>query len=68
MDNIFSNIIDSDIMPGNLTAAFSDHMSQSPIILINLSKFGRENFILDYYFIGWVNLLKIDELNIDNST
>ena len=36
------------------------------------SKFDRENFILDYfildYFAEWEDLLKIDELNADNST
>ena len=32
------------------------------------SKFDRENFILDYFFVDWENLLKNDELNADNST
>ena len=32
------------------------------------SKFDRENFILDYFSVGWEDLLKIDELNADNST
>ena len=32
------------------------------------SKFDQENFILDYFSIGWKDLLKIDELNVDNST
>ena len=26
------------------------------------------NFILDYFSIDWEDLLKIDELNVDNST
>ena len=30
------------------------------------SKLDRENFILDYSYIGWEDLLKIDELNADN--
>ena len=30
-------------------------------------KFDWENFILDYFFIDWEDLLKIDELNVDNS-
>ena len=32
------------------------------------SKFDRENFILDYFSIDWEDLLKIDELDADNST
>ena len=31
-------------------------------------KIDRENFILDYFFVDWKNLLKIDELNAHNST
>ena len=32
------------------------------------SKFDRENFILDYFSVEWEDLLKIDELNAENST
>ena len=33
------------------------------------SKFDRENFILDYFLVGWEKiLLKTDELNAENST
>ena len=31
-------------------------------------EFFRENFILDYFSVDWEDLLKIDELNADNST
>ena len=31
-------------------------------------KFDLENFILDYFSVDWEDLLKIDELNVDNST
>ena len=31
-------------------------------------KFDRENFILNYFSVEWEDLLKIDELNVDNST
>ena len=31
-------------------------------------KFDQENFILDYFSVEWEDLLKIDELNSDNST
>ena len=32
------------------------------------SKFDQENFILDYFPVDWEDLLKITELNADNST
>ena len=32
------------------------------------SKFDLENFILDYFSVDWEDLLKINELNADNST
>ena len=34
----------------------------------DLSQFDREKFILDYISVEWEDLLKIDELNADNST
>ena len=83
MDNIFSNVIDPGIISGNLTATISDHLPQFAIIphmFGNISgnksniyerdwsKSDRENFILDYFSVDWEDLLKIDELNADNST
>ena len=83
IDNIFSNVFDPDIVSGNLTAKISDHLPQFAIIpnmFGNItgnklkiyerdwSKFDRENFILDYFSDEWEDLLKIDELNADNST
>ena len=83
IDNIFSNVIDPDIISGNLTATISDHLPQFAIIpnmFGNISgnksniyesywsKFDLENFILDYFSVDWEELLKIDELNADNST
>ena len=83
IDNIFSNVIDPDIISGNLTATISDHLPQFAIIpnmfdntpgnKSNIyerdwSKFDRENVILDYFCVDWEDLLKIDELNADNST
>ena len=32
------------------------------------SKFDRENFILDNFSVDWEDLLKTDELNVDNSS
>ena len=83
IDNIFSNVTDPDIISGNLTATISDHPPQFAIIpgmfgsisgnKSNIyerdwSKFNRENFILGYFSVDWEDLLKIDELNADNST
>ena len=83
IDNIFSNVIDVDIISGNLTATSSDHLSQFSIIpnmfgnisgnKYNIyerhwSKFDSENFILDYFSVDWEDLLKIDELNADSSS
>ena len=82
IDHIFWNVIDPDIS-GNLTATISDHLPQFAIIpnmFGNISgnksniyerdwsKFDWENFILDYFSVNWEDLLKIDELNADNST
>ena len=83
IDNIFSNVIDPDIISGNLTATISDHLPQfaiipnmfgnisgnkSKIYESDWSKFDRENFIPDYFSVDWEVLLKIDEKNVDNST
>ena len=83
IDNIFSSAIDPDIISGNLTATISDHLPQFSIIpnmfgnvsgnKSNIyewdwSKFDQENFILDYFSVDCEDLLKTDELNVDNST
>ena len=80
---IFSNVIDPDIILGNLTATISNHLPQFAIIpnmFGNISgnksniyekdwsKFHWENFILDYFSVEWEDLMKIDELTADNST
>ena len=81
-DNKFWNVIDLDIIPGNRTATISDHLPQFAIVsnmVYNISgnkhnnyerdwlKFDRENFILVYFSDDWEDLLKIDELNAENS-
>ena len=83
IDNIFSKVIDPDIISGNLTATISDNLPQFSIIpnmfgnipgnISNIyerdwSKFDRENLILDYISVEWKDLLKTDQLNADNST
>ena len=83
IDNVFSNIIDPDIISGNLTATISDYLpefaiipntfgnipgNKSNIFERDLSKFDQENFILDNFSVDWEDLLKINELNADNST
>ena len=66
-----------------MTATISDHLPQFAIIpnmFGNISsnksniherdrsKLDQENFFLDYFSVDWEDLLKIDELNADNST
>ena len=78
---MFSHVIDPDVISGNLTATVSDYLPQFAIIPYMLgnisgnksniykrdwSKFDRENFVLDYFFVDWEDLLKIDELHGDN--
>ena len=80
---IFSNLVNPDIISGNLAVTISGHLPQFAIIpnmsgnisgiKSNIyerdwSKFDRGNFILDYFYVYWEDLLKIDELNADNST
>ena len=81
--NIFSNAIDPGIISGSLTATISDHLPQFAIIPSmfgnfsanksniyerDWSKFDQENFILVSFSVDWEDLLKIDEVNVDNST
>ena len=82
IDNVCSNVINPDIISGNLTATKSDHLLQFSIIpnmfgnitgnKSNISErewsnFDRENFILDYSSVDWEDLFKTDEINSDNS-
>ena len=82
IDNIFSNILSSEIISGNLTATISDHLPQflfAPNILSNpsynrsniferdWSKFNKENFILDYFEKNWSDILQLDQQNVDLS-
>ena len=67
IDNIFSNVIDPDIISGNLTATISDHLPQFSIIpnmfgnipgnksniyKRDWSKFDRENFIQTIFLLN----------------
>ena len=67
----------------NLTSPFPNHLPQFEIIPYmfqnttsyksniyerHWSKFVRENFALDYFSIEWMDILKINKLNVDNST
>ena len=79
IDNIFSNVIDPDIISGNLTTTISDHLPRFAIIpnmfgniLGNKPniyerdwfKFDGENFILDSFSDDWDDSLKINELSL----
>ena len=82
IDNIYSNLITPNNILGNLTALISDHLPQFLIaadIFSNpsstkldlfekdWSKFGLENFILDYLSVDWENLIKSVNRNVDQS-
>ena len=82
IDNIFSKILSSEIISGNLTATISDHLPPflfAPNILSNpsynrtniferdWSKFNKENFILDYFEKNWSDVLQLDQQNVDLS-
>ena len=71
VDNIFSNIISTNIISGDLKATISDHISQffiAPEIFRNSpsnksnyaelhwSNFNQENLILDYFSVNWKNI------------
>ena len=76
IDNIFSNVIDPDIISGNLTATISDHLPQFSIIASmfgnipgnksNMKETGPNLIkkILFYFSVEWGDLLK----NAGNST
>ena len=74
IDNIFSNIISTDIISGNLAATISDHLPQfliAPEIFRNSpsnrsnyferdwSNFNQENFILDYFLVIYKNIINL---------
>ena len=80
IDSIFTNVILTDSLSGNLTATISDnlpHFLIVPNIFYNLSSniyernwsiFDQENFMLDYFSINWNETLKNEGQNIDYST
>ena len=72
IDNIFSNVLSFEAISGDITATISDHLPQflfAPNVLSNplcnksnilerdLSKFNKENFILDYSDKNWSEIL-----------
>ena len=82
IDNIFSNILSSEIISENLTATIYDHLPQfafAPNILPNLSynrsniferdwsKLNKENFILDYFETNSSDILQLGQQNMDLS-
>ena len=64
-----------------MTATISDHLPKFATIpnmfdnilgkksnIYERTKFGQENSILDNFSVEWEDLLKTDELNVNNST
>ena len=82
IDNIFSNIISTDIVSGNLTATISDHLPQfliAPEIFRNYprnksnyferdwSNSNQENFTLDYFSVNWKNIINLQKIDGNHS-
>ena len=71
IDDIFSNAIDPDIISGNLTGTISDHLPQFSILpnIFGTIPGNKSNiYEKDWSKFDWEDLLKIDELNVGNST
>ena len=83
IDNIFSNVISNDIISGNIIALISDHLPQflispntfadppsnkSNVFERGWSNFEQTNFVLDYFHIDWLTILKHDEKNVNSAT
>ena len=74
IDNICSNVLDPDIISSNLTASICNNSkcvwqylgNKSNVYERDWSKFDPENFIVDYFSVDWEDLLKIDDLSVDN--
>ena len=82
IDNIFPNIISTDILAGNLRATISDHLLQfliAPEIFRNSpsnksnyferdwSNFNQENVILDYFSVDWKNVINLQRHDVNHS-
>ena len=82
IDNIFSNVLSCEAISGNITATISDHLPQfllAPNVLPNhlsnksnilekdLSKFNKDNFILDYFDKNSSEILQLDQHNVNLS-
>ena len=81
-DNIFSNIISTDIISDSLIATISDHLPQfliAPEVFRNSpssksnyferdwGNFNQKNFILDYFSVNWKNILNLEQNDINHS-
>ena len=82
IDNIFTNHLHPDMKAGNLTVSISDHLPSFLIVpkhnqnhlpkkqnlySRDMKKFDRENFILDYLSINWIDELEVVKENVNNS-
>ena len=69
---IFSNVISTDIISGNLKAFAPDIFrnstsSKSNYFERNWSKFNQDNFILDYFSVNWKNTINLQKNDVDHS-
>ena len=81
IDNIFSNIISTNNISGNLTATISDHLHQFLISLEifrnsasnksnyverDWSNFNQENFVLDYFSVNWKYIISLQKNDVNH--
>ena len=83
IDNIFTNQIHPDMIPGNLSISISDHLpsffiipnanqnhrepKKQNIYTTNTKQFERVNFILDYFDIDWDAILQANKNKVNLS-
>ena len=82
IDNIFTNIVENEVISGNITCSISDHLSQFAIFKIQIgnkkkkttespkrdfSKFNRDNFILDILEVDWIGQLETTKNDANHS-
>ena len=83
IDNIFTSQYHPDLKSGNLLIGISDHLpsflilpktnqnhipKKQNIFKRDMKNFDRENFVLDFLDIDWLECLELDKNDVNNST
>ena len=82
IDNIFSNQFNPDFKPGNLTIGLSDHLPSFMIVpktnqnhlpkkhniyRRDTKDFNKENFLYDFLYINWNEIIEINKKDVNSS-